>query len=169
MFQPWSVRIRSICCFSLSLNDCGESWAEVPEEKGKIILGKIAPLGQHDGAFYGIFQLTDVAGPRIILKRTYGLRIYAGHRLIGFFADAFQKVLRQDGNIIDASLKRRNFKLDDIQPVIEILAEGAALNFLGKIPMRGADEAKLHRNSLIAADPVEGLFLYHPKKIDLHF
>ena len=90
-------------------------------------------FGQHDGTFNCIFQLTDISGPRIILQSIDGLLINPRNRFIRFFSDTFQKVLCQHGNIIDSSSKRWNFKLDDIQPVIEILTEGAALDLLGKI------------------------------------
>ena len=102
------------------------------KEKGKIIFRQIVASGQHHGAFDCIFQLTDISGPGIILQGIEGLLINSRHRFIGFLSDAFQKVLRQLGNIINASLKRRYFQLDDVQPVIKILPEGASIDYAGE-------------------------------------
>jgi hypothetical protein len=77
-------------------------------------------------------------------------------------------VLGQHGNIIESGPERRNLQLDDIQAVIEILAEGAPFDLLDQVLVGGADEAKLLGNNLGAADPMEGSLLQHPQQIDLH-
>src|SRR6266852_2734807 len=63
----------------------------------------------------------------------------------------------QDRNVFLAIAQRRNEEGNYVQAVEEILAEGAAGDFLFEIFICGGDDAHIYMESLIGADAFEAL------------
>ncbi len=55
-------------------------------------------------------------------------------------------------------------KRNDIQPIIEILPEGARFNSFRQILIRGGNDTDIDTDIVGAADSAEGLFLDNPEE-----
>src|SRR5207245_4378371 len=71
---------------------------------------------------------------------------------------------------ITSSLRSRNGGIDRdyAQPIVEVFPESSGLHFLLEVPLGGADEAHIHLDRLVAADPLELPLLQYTQELDLH-
>src|SRR6185312_5332892 len=79
-----------------------------------------------------------------------------------------QEVICENRNVLDAIAQRRQRDADDVQPIIEVLAQVLALDRFARIAVRGGDEADVDdRVLLLAADTAHDTVLDHPKQLGL--
>src|SRR5712664_866714 len=92
-----------------------------------------ALIAQDRGAFEHITQLSDVARPAVRQQRHARLvrQTYARtpHRL----PELVKKVFRQQRDIAEAFSKRRQWNVEHLQPVEQILAELSLLDGLAQV------------------------------------
>ena len=62
---------------------------------------------------------------------------------------------------------RRNVNRDDVQPIVQILAELAARDLVLERLVRGGDHPNIHRDRLGAADPGDDVVLQHAQNLCL--
>ncbi|MBI5885112.1 MAG: hypothetical protein HZB85_00805 [Deltaproteobacteria bacterium] len=79
----------------------------------------------------------------------------------------FDKIGHEDGDILLALAQRRYLYGDDVQPVVEVVAECPALNGGLKVDVGGGYHADIDLYGDVAADALEHLFLKHAQKLDL--
>jgi hypothetical protein len=66
-----------------------------------------------------------------------------------------------------AVAQRRHLDRDDLQPVVEVPPEGAALHHRLEVGVRRGDDANVHTHALIAADAHELPLFEHPQQLHL--
>ena len=94
------------------------------------------PLGQHDGTLDDIFELTHVAGPVVPHQMLDGL-LLNGHNLFVVFPGILLQEMRcQEGNVLEAFTQRRQMDSDDVETIIQVLAEALGSDFLGEFLIR---------------------------------
>jgi hypothetical protein len=59
-------------------------------------------------------------------------------------------------------------QLDDLEPVVEILPEGAVCDPVGQVAVGGGQNTHIHRSALALPDPTDLPLLKHPQELDLH-
>ena len=67
-----------------------------------------------------------------------------------------------------AGPQRRQRDRDDVDPVVEVLAELALRDELRQVAVGGGDDAHVDGRLVVAADPADDLLLDRPQELDLH-
>ena len=83
------------------------------------------PRAQHHRALDDVLQLADVARPAVVHQQVERLRLELDAGLAVLRAVLLEEVLRQRRNVVLALPQRRQVDVDDVQPVVEVLAEPA--------------------------------------------
>src|SRR5207253_11212868 len=78
-----------------------------------------------------------------------------------------QQMAGEGGNVALPVPKRGNRYVDDVEPVIEILAETRGSDLLGEAPVGGRDDAHVDGLGDAAADPLDLASFQHPEQLDL--
>ena len=64
--------------------------------------------------------------------------------------------------------QRRHLEFDHVEAVIEVLAEPAGRHLLLQVAVGGDDDAHVHADRLLAADPLQFVLLEHAQQLGLH-
>ncbi|GAB3484895.1 hypothetical protein GCM10027398_44490 [Azotobacter salinestris] len=72
------------------------------------------------------------------------------------------------GDVGAALAQRRHGDGEDVEPVIEILAEAALLYHASQVVVGGGEDAQVDLVGEVTADPFEALLLEHPQQLGLH-
>ena len=81
---------------------------------------------QDHGALQRIAQLAHVAGPAVALQRLHRVPVDPLHLLVELLVESVDEVPREDRDVIDALVKRRDEDGEGVEPVEEVGAEEAA-------------------------------------------
>jgi hypothetical protein len=73
------------------------------------------------GVLHGVLQLPDLSGPEMGLQAGEGLGAEA--ELSGALSGATEEIAGESGNVLGSLRERRDSDLDDLQSVIQVLAE----------------------------------------------
>ena len=121
--------------------------------------GQLVAIGQHHGAEKGVFELADIARP--VIGREHGHRLggQAANPLALLGAETGEKAPREIGDVGAARPQRRDGNGEDVEPVIEILAEAALLHLFDQVLVGGRDQADVDAHRLAGADRVDLAFL----------
>src|SRR6185437_10817556 len=125
-------------------------------------------LAEREGAFDDVLELTDVAGPRVRHQAPHGFlrhRHRSRRRLLG--ADLLQEMLDEERDVLAAFAQRRELHGDDVQPVIEVLAERVLRDHLREIRVRGADDPDVDLHGVRVADALELALLQYAQQLRL--
>src|SRR5690606_29954734 len=123
--------------------------------------------GQRDVLAYDVVQLPDIARPLRRYQQFHGLRRVDLALLSRFTGDLLEKVRNEQGYVVAALVQDRQLYVDDVQPVVQVLAKAADLHHLQQVAMRRGDHADVDMNGFGAADRPDLLFLQHPQQLDL--
>ena len=111
--------------------------------EGQVVFGDPVFVADGDETLDQVLQLPDVAWPLVLLER--------GQRFVGDPVDVLAELgavaipeqagqLRQ---IVDPLPQRRQLDRDDVDPVEQILAEGACLDSLFQVCVRRDDQSEV--------------------------
>jgi len=76
-------------------------------------------------------------------------------------------VVRDQRNVLATLGERRDVELNDVQPVVEVLAELAGGDALLELAMSGRDDAHVDVVRLVRADRTDLALLERPQELDL--
>src|SRR6266513_6230065 len=102
-----------------------------------------------------VFQLANVAGqlePRQVLQRLVRESLRLDAELVRAHPE---KVACEQRNVLRALAQARQPQANHVQPVKQVLAEGALAHALLQVLVRGGDDAHVRLHLLVAADAVE--------------
>src|SRR5688572_23825122 len=117
--------------------------------------GQRIAVAQNGGPEEGVLELADIARPAIAhqhLEPVVGDRQVAHARLLG---DPGEEVAGERRDVAGAVPQGRDRHVDDVQPVIEVLAEAAAGDFLGETPVGRGDDPDIDHMDRSAADALD--------------
>jgi hypothetical protein len=119
---------------------------------------KDGAAGEGAGAFDGLLELTDVAGPVVFheeMEDVVGEGI--GGALLDF--DAFEDGACEEGDVSAALAQGGDAKVDDAEAEVEVFAEAAGFDHLGEVARGGGEDARGQRRGLVGADGADFLVL----------
>ncbi len=109
-------------------------------------------VGEHQRLLDTVLELADVARPLVFAHRLERARreaLHVGGILLGVL---LQEVFADDDHVLAALTKRREVEVHDVEPVEEILAEGALLDLLFEVAVRRRDDADVDLLGAVVAD-----------------
>jgi hypothetical protein len=80
----------------------------------------------------------------------------------------FEEVMAQEGDVVFAVRQGRHLQGDDVQAVVQVLAEGPLLHFFFQVFVGGRQDSDVDGDFGGPADPEEIFFLEHPEQFHLH-
>ncbi|TSE28203.1 hypothetical protein Tther_02252 [Tepidimonas thermarum] len=124
---------------------------------------------QGQGAFEQVFQLAHIAGERVRLQPLQrrgreggGLRQAVAPGQLG------QDGVGDGGQVLRVVAQRRGVDGDDVEPVVQVVAELPGLHQARQVFVGGADDAHVHRLLGGGADGAHGALLQGAQQFDLH-
>ena len=88
-------------------------------------------------------------------------------KLLVLFAELFEKVLDQQRNVFAPVAQRRQIDVDDVEPVVEILAEFLFLHHLAQVRIGGRENPHVDLHDFVRAERREFLLLNHAQQLRL--
>ena len=125
------------------------------------------PRGADHRPLHQIAQLADVARPGVALQQLHVVLAIDSMRLPKRRRELLDEAPHQHGNVLDPLAQRRHANRKDIQPVVQVLAEGVGLDPFLEIPVGGGDDAGVDLGGLRAAQPLDLPVLQHAQQLDL--
>jgi hypothetical protein len=127
-----------------------------------------AALGQHHRAADAVDQLAHIARPVV---RHHGLQRAPAEALEPAAAlgrELAEVVLREQADVVAALTQRRHRQRQHVEPVVQVLAEGARGHGGLEIDVGGRDHAHIDLDRARAADAIDGAFLQEAQQVGLH-
>ncbi len=115
-----------------------------------------------------ILQFPDIPRKGIINKDIHNFGAYLLHLFPLSSGEFFQKVLTQKGDIVLSFRQAGHLQGDDVQAVIEVLAESTPFHLVFEVLIGGRQDADVHRNFPGAAHAKKGFVLEDPQEFGLH-
>ncbi len=124
-------------------------------------------IAQHDKLFDHVPQFADISRPRIFRK---DLKSFVRELNVApvFFVVGVQKVDGQRGDVRGSFPQRRDFDIDNIDPVIEVIPEFSLCNHFFQIPVCRGQNMRVDFHRLGGPDPGHLLCFQHAQKLYLH-
>jgi hypothetical protein len=122
-----------------------------------------------DQALDDVFQLADVARPRVVAQQLGRVGGNLPHRRAVVLHEPLEEGVDQERDVLAALAQRRHRQVDDVQAIEQILAERAFGNHVAKVPVGGGDDADIdasHR--AIRADLLDFAGLHEAQQQPLH-
>jgi hypothetical protein len=124
-------------------------------------------VAQDDRALDRVLQLAHVARPAVLqqlVARPLGEALDARVVLLD---EPLEEVLGQQQRVAAAQAQRRHLDVDDVEAVVQVLAELALADRLGQVAVGRGDQPHVDLDRLAAADPLERPLLQHAQQLDL--
>ena len=81
--------------------------------------------------------------------------------------DFREQIFRKGHDVVGTLAERRRAQADDIQPIVEIVAETSGCDLLREVTVGGGDYAGVNLDGLLAADALESFILQEAQKLGL--
>src|ERR1700745_3384972 len=134
---------------------------------GKMFRHQYAPASHEHGALHHVFQFSDIARIKIILKHKNGLIAETYCRESVLMAINSQEMFRQGDDIRASLAQRRNGNADHVQAIKQIFAEDAFTYGSLEIAIGGGENAKVAANCFGAAHALKGALLQDTQQFRL--
>ena len=136
---------------------------------GQKIGSMILAVREDDGAFDGVFEFADVAGPVVIDEELHRGVGEIARRLGVVRAVLLEEALDEQRDIFFALAQRRQVEGDDVEAMEQIFAEAAFADEFAQIFVGGGEDADVDFDGFGAAEAHELALLDHAQKLGLGF
>src|SRR5438874_5492238 len=123
--------------------------------------------GEGHGLLEGVLELADVPLPLVRAERPVGIGGECLRLALELRRDRREEVLDEDRHVLHPLAERGQHDRDDVQPVVEILAEAAAPHLALEVLVGRRDDADVHPDGAVAADALELALLQHAQDLGL--
>jgi hypothetical protein len=125
--------------------------------------------GQRQRTVQQVLQLAHVAGEGLPLQPRQHVGRQRGHGVDpGIGGDAAQHRVADRRQVAHALAQRRHDDADDVEPVVQVLAEAAGLHLGRQVLVRGAEDAHVDRHLGRPAQRPHGALLDDAQQLALH-
>ena len=125
------------------------------------------PFAQHECPLNDMLQFTYIARPAVAHENIHDLCGDA-HDGLGILPVEFDaEVLDQQRDIVHALPQRWHMDVHDVEPVIEILAEGTFGDGFSEVAMGGGHDAHIHLTRCCLPHPLDLLFFQYAQELEL--
>src|SRR5579863_2022872 len=136
--------------------------------RGEQVGADPSPIGcEHHGALEYILELPNISGPRVFQQELYDLRGDARNLLVHPFRGFFNKMLDEQRDVLLSLAQGREEDLDDVEPIIEVLAKSPRRHQGENVPVGRSDDPDIDSNGFTSPHPLELLFLKYPQELYL--
>src|SRR4029077_6260070 len=125
------------------------------------------PITQYHGAVDYILQLENVTRPVKILEQFQGSLIGVLDFLASRLRVTIDQVFNQQGNVIGSLAQRGDLNREDIEPVEQVLPEGAFSYSCTQVRVCSRDYSHVYRNCLTAPNSLEFALLENSQQSNL--
>ncbi len=123
--------------------------------------------GQDDRALDDVAHLADVARPVVLLEDARRGRIERGDRLVVAVVELGEERLHQQRQVVLAQAERRQLDGEHVQPVVQVLAQLAVLDGVGRVHVGRRNHADVHRLLVAPAEAAERPLLQDAQQLHL--
>src|SRR5439155_732647 len=125
--------------------------------------------GEDGGALHQVLELAHVPGPGILLEQLAGARREGRRRLPQLLAEAGEEEGGQVRDVLLPLAQRGQMDLEDVQPVVEVLAERPRADAGAQITIRRRQHPDVERDPLVAADALDHALLQDAQQLRLQW
>src|SRR5438046_178305 len=125
-------------------------------------------LGEQDRPLEHVLQLADVARPRVSGEGGQRVVLDPLDVLLQASVVLLPEMLHQQRNVVPPLAQRRQVDGDDVQPIVEVLAEPSRRDLPSQVPRGGCDQAHHDARRLHSSHPLELALLDGAEQLDLH-
>ena len=126
-----------------------------------------ARAGERDRALDDVFELAHVAGKIVAIERAQGVGRETEHVLAHLAREALDEALDQERDVVAPLAQRRQLEADDVEAVVQVLAELAARDVGFDVAVGRGDHPHVDFRFLGRADRTHLAFLQHAKQLHL--
>ena len=139
-----------------------------PRRTGRSSSVDARALAEDDRALDRVLELAHVARPAVARRSSARARVgEAVDALVVLAREAAKEVLGEDEHVGAAHAQRRHLDVDDVEAVVEVLAEAPFAHLGREIAVGRGDEAHVDLDRLVAADALERPLLEDAQQLDL--
>ena len=139
------------------------------DDLGKLLGRQHGGVGEHDGAEDGVLELADIARPVVAHEQLQRRRGDAADEDLAFLGgEPRGEMADQLGDILAPLAERRHPDREDIEAVVEVLAEGAGLDQVDEAAVGRRDQPEVDADRPPCADRVDLAVLERAEQLDLH-
>lgn len=135
---------------------------------GQVIDADPHRSAQHRGTFDRVLELSNVAGPPVGTECVHGIWREAAEVATEAFLEPAKEMIRQQRHVSATFSQRRKVERDDVDAVVQVLAESTRLHQLRQISVARQNEADVRPHRLVAAQWLVHPLLQNAKQFHLH-
>src|SRR5829696_2970356 len=128
---------------------------------------ELVPVRQDHGPEHGVLKLANVAGPIVAHEKGQGLGREPAHALALLGGEPGQEGAHEVGNVLSAGAQRRQGHREDVEAVVEVLAEATLFDEVEEALVGGRDQADVDAHGFLAADRIDLTLLDGAQELDL--
>ena len=114
-----------------------------------------------------VLQLADVARPVVLAQQPHRLGVDPADLAAVLLGVALQEELDQRRDVLAALAQGRQVDRDDVEPVVQVLAEPAGVDLVEQVAVGGGDDPGVDLDGAGVADPLELPLLQDAEQLDL--
>src|SRR5258705_3231661 len=127
------------------------------------------PVDHENRCLNDVFELADIAWPRIASKQPVGFRGDDLDVLIVYRREVGKKMIGEHRNGARALSQRRHADMKNIETIEKVFAEMFFRDSFLEVFVGRSDDSDINANISYATDPAKGLFFQNPQQTDLSF
>ena len=124
----------------------------LPDFERQVFDRDVVGLREQDGALDGRLQLAHVAGPRVFEHHLARVGRESAYEARGVARVLLQEEVDQDGDVVAALAQRRHVDGEDVDAVVEVVAEAAVRDHRAQVAVGRGDDAHVNLDGARAAD-----------------
>ena len=121
----------------------------------------------YERAFQHVFQLPDISGPRVALKKLHGFGRHTIDAAVHGGLTLADQVPDEIGNVVPAFAQRRQTHGKHVQPIVQVVAKSAVRDSFLEIAVRRGDDADVDLSRARSAEALELTLLQDAQKLGL--
>ena len=144
MASRWACRSRPASGSAVAASAATAGCASRTRRRQDARLDHLA-LAQRHRPLHDVGELADVARVGVGGEEPLGLGREAHQRLAELRGEALEEVAEEQRDVLAPLAQGRHADLDDVEAVVEVLAEAARLHLLAEVAVGGGDDARRRR------------------------